>query len=80
MTVQAIQSFLRATPFQPFTLRTASGKSYRVTHPDYLMFSPSRRTAMVFSDEDLYDTLDVLTITEIEHGGPRAKPKRPSAA
>jgi hypothetical protein len=35
---------------------------------------------MVYTDEDFFDTLDVLTITEIEHGGPRAKPKGRTAA
>jgi hypothetical protein len=28
---------------------------------------------LVYTDEDMYDILDVLTITEIEHGGARAK-------
>lgn len=73
MTVQVILSFLHATPFRPFTLTTASGKTFNVPHPDYVTFSPSRRVAMVYTDDELFDTLDVLTITEIEHGGPRPK-------
>ena len=80
MTVQAIQNFLHATPFQPFTLVTASGKSYRVPHPDYVTFSPARRTALVYSDDERFDVLDVLTITEIQHSGARSRSKRrPSA-
>jgi hypothetical protein len=80
MTVQAIQNFLHATPFQPFTLVTASGQSFRVPHPDYVTFSPARRTALVYSDDERFDVLDVLTITEILHGGPRSKGKRPRPA
>jgi len=73
VTVQAIQNFLQAAPFRPFTLVTASGKNYRVPHPDYVAFFPSRRVAFVFTDEELFDALDVLTITEITHSGARRK-------
>lgn len=80
MTAQVIQDFLHATPFQPFTLVTASGKSYRVPHPDYVTFSPARRTALVYSDDERFDVLDVLTITEIQHHRARSKGKRGPAA
>jgi hypothetical protein len=78
MTAQVILNFLHATPFRPFTLTSASGKTFEVPHPDYATFSPSRRVAMVYTDDELFDTVDVLTITEIEPGGPRpkAKPRR----
>ena len=76
MTVQAIQQFLEARPFRPFTLGTASGQIYSVPHPEFLYFTPSRRVAHVFTDAERFDALDVLTITEVRHGGTRAKPKR----
>ncbi len=80
MTVQAIQHFLVSRPFRPFTLVTASGERYRVPHFEFVTFSPSRRVAHVYTDPDSFDTLDVLTITEIKHGGPRPKDKRRGAA
>ena len=73
MTHEEISSFLDAVPFRSFTLATASGKTYRVDHPDYLLFVPSRRVALVFTNGDRYDALDVPLITEINHTGPRAK-------
>ena len=76
MTIQAIEHFLGAQPFRPFTLITSSGKSYRVPHPEFVSFAPSRRVALVFTDEDAFDALDVRTITEIQHGSPRPKGRR----
>ena len=78
MTAQAIAHFLHAQPFRPFTLITASGKSYRVPHPEFVAFGPSRRIALIFTDEESFDALDVRNITEIQHGV--ARPKRRRAA
>ena len=79
MTAQALEHFLHAQPFRPFTLITASGKSYRVPHPEFVAFGPSRRIALVFTDEESFDALDVRTITEIKHGGARARGGRRAA-
>jgi hypothetical protein len=76
MTVKAILDFLEASPFRPFTLVTASGEKYFVPHEDYVTFSPSRRVALVYRDEELFSALDVLTITDIQPGGRKSKPQR----
>ena len=66
MTVTAIKAHLDAAPFQPFALVTASGKNYRVKHPDFVTFSPAGRTCNVYgNDGEYFTTLDVLTITEV---------------
>jgi len=78
MTVQAIKARLEETPFAPFVLIIASGKSYRVKHPDFVTFSPSGRTCNVYaSDGEYYTTLDVLTVTELqpERRGERRRAK-----
>jgi hypothetical protein len=80
MTVKAIQDFLEAVPFRPFTLITASGQKYVVPHQDYVTFTPSRRVALVYRDEELFSALDVLTITDIQPGGKRPKSRRRRAA
>jgi hypothetical protein len=78
VTVQAIEVFLDTRPFRSFQLVTASGETYPVPHPDFLTFSPSRRTCNVYaSDGEYFSTLDVLTITDIQpNGRSRAKPRR----
>ena len=66
MTVTAIKAHLDATPFAPFDLITASGKSYQVKHPDFVTFSPAGRTCNVYGDDgEYFTTLDVFTITEL---------------
>ncbi len=66
MTVTAIKGFLHASPFRPFELVTAAGKSYRVPHPDFVTFSPTGRTCNVYGEDgDYFTTLDVFTVTEI---------------
>jgi hypothetical protein len=77
MTVQAIQYFLNARPFRRFFLVTASGEKYNVPHPEFVTFSPSRRTCDVYGpDGESRNTLDVLTITDIQHNGGTKKRKR----
>jgi hypothetical protein len=80
MTVQAIETFLLARPFRSFRLVTASGEVYTVPHPDFMTFSPSRRTCNVYAkDGEFFSTLDVLTIADIQpNGRSRAKPRRRS--
>lgn len=66
MTVTAIKARLDATPFTPFDLVTASGRSYHVKHQDFITFSPAGRTCNVYADDgEYYTTLDVFTITEM---------------
>lgn len=73
MTAKAIQDFLQAVPFHAFTMVTASGEKYFVPHQDYVTFTPSKRVAFVYRDEELFDALDVLTITDLQHGGRKPK-------
>lgn len=65
MTVTALKDHLDATPFAPFDLVTASGKSCRVNHPDFFAFSPTGRTCVVFGEDDHFTTINLLTITEL---------------
>jgi hypothetical protein len=78
VTVQAIEVFLNARPFRSFQLVTASGEAYTVPHPDFLTFSPSRRTCNAYAkDGEYFSTLDILTITDIQPNGRGcAKPRR----
>jgi hypothetical protein len=70
-----IEAFLNKRPFRPFYLITASGESYKVRHPGFLTFSPSRRTCNVYADDgEYFSTLDVLIVTNIQPDGrPRAR-------
>jgi len=53
-------------PFRPVRLLTSSGESYLVPHPDFLIFSPTGRTCLVYAEDgESFATLDVLTITQV---------------
>ncbi len=79
MTSDAIRNRLDTVPFTPFHLITSSGKSYLVPHPDFVTFSPTGRTCLVYADNGEYaTTLGVLTITEIAPVKRRARAKRKS--
>jgi hypothetical protein len=75
VTVAAIEAFSSKRRFRPFYLVTASEESYKVPHPEFLTFSPSRRTCNVYADDgEYFSKLDVLTITDIQPDSqPRAR-------
>lgn len=66
MTVEQLHTAHRASPFRPFTIRLADGRSFLVRHPDFLSRSPSGRTIIVHQDDDSYSVLDLLLVTELE--------------
>ena len=66
MTVEQLRIVHRAQPFKAFTVRMADGRSFRVTHPDFLSHSPSGRTMIVHHKDDSYSVLDLLLVTELE--------------
>jgi hypothetical protein len=74
MTSQELQSALQATPFRPFTIRMADGRSFEVHHPDFLLVGPNGRTAFVYGPSgNEFSIVDVLLMTEIEFGRPGAQ-------
>ena len=40
MSAKDIRDLIRVTPFRPFRLHLADGKSLRVSHPDFVIASP----------------------------------------
>jgi len=69
MTIEQLNNAKNATPFRPFTIRLADGRSFLVRHPDFLSRSPSGRTIIVHGDNDSYSVLDLLLVTELEFQG-----------
>ena len=65
MTSDQLRSTRDATPFRPFTLRVADGRSFRVQHRDYLLMSPGGRTVIVYQSDEAFSILDLLLVTEL---------------
>jgi len=66
MTIQQFQSTLHYTPFRPFTIHMADGRTVRVSHPDFVARSPSGRTVVIYDVNDNHSILDLLLMTELE--------------
>ncbi len=66
MTIQQLRTAHRATPFKPFTVHMADGRSFSVPHPDFLSMSPTGRTVIIYQEDDNFSILDLLLMTEIE--------------
>ncbi len=68
MTVDRLREFRKATPYRPFVLHLADGRSLRVDHPELIAMSPNGRTAAVFGPKDSLEVVDLLLVTSIELG------------
>jgi hypothetical protein len=65
MTGEQFRGTLHLQPFRPFTIRMADGRSFQVSHPDFVAQSPSGRTVIVFQPDESYSVLDLLLMTEL---------------
>jgi hypothetical protein len=52
MTIEKLRAVLLATPFRPFTIRMADGRSFPIPHPDFLFITPAGRTVIVAHEDD----------------------------
>ncbi len=66
MTIERMRAVHRAMPFQPFTIRVADGRSFHVSHPELLSFSPTGRTVVVNYGVEEFSVIDLLLVTEIQ--------------
>lgn len=66
MTIEQLRNVHHASPFQPFTLHLADGRSILVPHRDFLSHSPTGRTVIVHGDDESFSIIDLLLVTRIE--------------
>jgi hypothetical protein len=68
---QRIRDLLHAVPFQPFVIRMADGREYRVDHPDFVLAAASDVPQITLEDPDgSQHYLSALLVTSIERIGP----------
>ena len=62
-----IRELLHATPFQPFVIRMADGKEYRIEHPDFVLAASSDVPQITIEDPDGHTHfLSALLVTSVE--------------
>ena len=63
-----IRELLRIVPFQPFVIRMADGREYRIEYPDFVLAAASDVPQVTIEERDgRQHYLSALLITSIEH-------------
>jgi hypothetical protein len=76
MSIEQFRATIESRPFKPFTIRTASGDSYAVSHPKAVWQSPGGHTAIVAVRDEVVVMIDVDEVKEFVF--PKRKtPKEP---
>ena len=70
MTTEQLRTAHRGTPFRPFTIRMADGRTFSIAHPDFLSISPAGRTVVIYHADDSASIVDLLLMTELEPAPP----------
>jgi hypothetical protein len=70
MTIEQMRRVHQATPFRPFTIYLADGRSHTVPHREFLSFSQSGRTVIVSTPDDSFDIIDLLLVTDLKVHAP----------
>ncbi len=75
MTMEALDRAYKASPFKPFAIRMADGRSFPVPHPEFLAFNPRGRMAIVMDERDGAEWVDLLLVTSLSFEGEPATAK-----
>jgi hypothetical protein len=68
-----IREWLHATPFQPFIIRMADGREYRIDHPDYVLAASTEVPQITIEEPSgRQHYLSALLVTSVEGAGPMA--------
>jgi hypothetical protein len=74
MTTQQLRAALHSTPFRPFVIRMADGRTFSIPHQDFLSVSPGGRTVVIYHPDDSASIVDLLLMTELELSPPSGSP------
>ena len=66
MTVEQLRNLYTARPFLPFLIHMADGRHLAVQHSEFLAFSPSGRTIVVYLPDESFHVVDLLLETDLE--------------
>jgi hypothetical protein len=80
MTTDTIRALLAARPFRGFTLRTASGQEFSVSHPEAMSVSPGGRTVYIWTTDNGGVTIDLLLVESVGDASKHRRPPRRKSA
>jgi len=66
MTAEQLRAMRESSPFRPFTMHLADGRSLNVPHRDFVSQSPGGRTIIVYRSDESFSVVDLYLVTELE--------------
>jgi hypothetical protein len=66
--LQEIRRVHSAQPFDPFKIHVADGRTYVVTHPEFMAQSQNGRMIYVTTPRGSLAAIDLLLVTSVETG------------
>ncbi len=74
-----IRELLHAVPFQPFVIRMADGREYRIDHPDYVLAAATEIPQITIEETDgSQHFLSALLVTCLERVARNGAPAKPA--
>ncbi len=68
---EKIRELAQASPFVPFYIHTASGKSIFVHHPDFILTASDAPHVIVEEQNGRAHTINIMLITSVEEAPPQ---------
>ncbi len=76
MVIDQLRKLFEAQPFHPFMMHLADDRQLPVVHREFIMVSPSGRTAIVYQPDDSFNIVDLLLVTDLEVKPENGRKKR----
>jgi hypothetical protein len=68
--IESIRKFNHAVPFVPYEIRTVSGETYEIPHPDFILVPPNGSYVVVIDSRDPKEAPNHISALLIERATP----------
>jgi hypothetical protein len=68
--IESIRKFNHAVPFVPYEIRTVSGETYEILHPDFILVPPKGSYVVVIDPKDPKEAPNHISAPLIERATP----------
>ena len=68
--IESIRKFNHAVPFVPYEIRTVSGETYEIPHPDFILVPPKGSYVVVIDSKDPKEAPNHISALLIERATP----------
>jgi hypothetical protein len=68
--IESIRKFNHAVPFVPYEIRTVSGETYEIPHPDFILVPPKGSYVVVIDSRDPKEAPNHISALLIERATP----------